>query len=166
MRLLKYVDELCGDYSCDTSVCIKRHPKQCKFYKYYNRCKFNPCKYSHTSKENEKMKEIDEKVCEIEDLLKNKIDIGNKIKIYDEKINSLENTIKSLEVKIMNQNEIINEITKRENNVEKHQLSKKNILQRIEDIEISNAEKDKVIEYLTEKVKHLEEKSQEIEISS
>ena len=50
------------------------------------------------------MKEIDEKVCEIEDLIKNKIDIGNKIKIYDEKINSLENTIKSLEVKIMNQN--------------------------------------------------------------
>ena len=112
------------------------------------------------------MKEIDEKVCEIEDLLKNKIDIGNKIKIYDEKINSLENTIKSLEVKIMNQNEIINEITEREKNVEKHQLRKKNILQRIEDIEISNAEKDKVIEYLTEKVKHLEEKSQEIEISS
>ena len=45
-------------------------------------------------------------------------------------------------------------------------MRKKHILQRIEDIEKSNAEKDKVIEYLTEKVKHLEEKSQEIDISS
>ena len=71
-----------------------------QIFKNCNRCKFNPCKYSHTAQENEKIKEIDDKVCEIEDILKNKLDLENKIKEYDEKIRSLENVMKSLEVTI------------------------------------------------------------------
>ena len=30
---------------CDPSNCIKSFPKECKYYRNYKRCKFNPCKF-------------------------------------------------------------------------------------------------------------------------
>ena len=38
--------------SCDTDIfiissCDKRHPRICRYYINYGRCKFNPCSYSH-----------------------------------------------------------------------------------------------------------------------
>ena len=50
-RLL-HVKEICESESCETSKCPKRHPKACKFYAEYRRCKFGDyCSYSHDIKE-------------------------------------------------------------------------------------------------------------------
>ena len=40
--------EVCNDESCDITLCSKRHPKACKFFKEYKRCKFSECcSFSH-----------------------------------------------------------------------------------------------------------------------
>ena len=95
----QHCDELCGDSACDPSSCIKRHPKECKYFRNYNRCKFNPCKFVHTANANdEKIKELTEKVNKIEDNFNEKDDIELKINEINEKLKVLE----SLETSIMN----------------------------------------------------------------
>jgi hypothetical protein len=96
----QHVDELCDDSSCDPLNCIKRHPKECKYYSNYKRCKFNPCKFLHLKNENydEKLKEISKKQETIEENLQEKINIINlKIKEIDEKIDIHEEAIKAIE---------------------------------------------------------------------
>ena len=39
--------ELCDIENCDGKICDKRHPKPCRYFQNYGRCKFNPCSYSH-----------------------------------------------------------------------------------------------------------------------
>ena len=36
----RHVTLVCDDHKCDVSQCEKRHPKICKFYRDYKRCKF------------------------------------------------------------------------------------------------------------------------------
>ena len=40
------------DFACKSRTCDKRHPKECKYYTNYRRCKFSPCKFSHIEKMN------------------------------------------------------------------------------------------------------------------
>ena len=48
----KYAKEVCDDDNCDTQQCIKRHPRTCKFFKEFKRCKFNQyCSYSHANED-------------------------------------------------------------------------------------------------------------------
>ena len=48
---LQHLNELCSNSACETSQCPKRHPKICKFFREFNRCKFGAyCSYLHTSK--------------------------------------------------------------------------------------------------------------------
>ena len=39
--------KLCETQACDILNCLLRHPKKCKFYTEYKRCKFDPCAYKH-----------------------------------------------------------------------------------------------------------------------
>ena len=44
----RHVTLVCEDENCDISKCEKRHPKICKFYRDYKRCKFTVgCMYKH-----------------------------------------------------------------------------------------------------------------------
>ena len=43
-----HIDDDCDDSSCDKLNCIRRHPKECIYFRKYKRCKFDPCKYLHT----------------------------------------------------------------------------------------------------------------------
>ena len=38
---------MCENKTCDTNKCSQRHPRECRYYREYNRCKFNPCKFKH-----------------------------------------------------------------------------------------------------------------------
>ena len=41
-------DDLCQDDQCDVFSCSKRHPKQCRYFKDFNRCKYGDyCSYKH-----------------------------------------------------------------------------------------------------------------------
>ena len=42
-----HVNESCENVSCDISSCSQRHPRECRYYREYKRCKFTPCKYTH-----------------------------------------------------------------------------------------------------------------------
>ena len=44
----RHIDEVCEKESCESEQCDKRHPKECIYFKTFNRCKFGDyCKYSH-----------------------------------------------------------------------------------------------------------------------
>ena len=44
----EHVQEICQDNECNQSECRRRHPKECKYFKLYKRCKFNDfCAFSH-----------------------------------------------------------------------------------------------------------------------
>ena len=40
-------NEICPNQTCEVKTCSLRHPKICRFYRDYGRCKFFPCAYMH-----------------------------------------------------------------------------------------------------------------------
>ena len=49
----KHVNEVCEEISCEVQSCDLRHPRTCKFYSAYGRCKFGEwCFYKHEKKTN------------------------------------------------------------------------------------------------------------------
>ena len=121
-----------------------RHPKLCRFFIQYKNCKFDPCRFEHVEKETDIEKlilenqKIQEKLTYFETTLNEKEHSENEVKNCEEKMIQLEEKIKNLE--------------KEETNV----LNKRNILQRIEDLEKNNIEKDEKIRFLTGKIEELE----------
>ena len=129
-----HVDELCDTDSCDLAVCTSRHPKECKYFRNYNRCKFNPCKFAHKAieRKDEKLSETIDKVAKIEDILQDRIDLEKKVDEYDEKINILENIIKEMELSMKKRKAEFDEFINREKEDVRNLTKKKNILQRLE----------------------------------
>ena len=75
-----HINENCDDNSCDDLNCNSRHPKECRYYRKYQRCKFDPCKYLHREKN-------------IDEIIKTKKDIDLKIKMIDDKLEELDDKI-------------------------------------------------------------------------
>ena len=55
-----YVDETCKNQLCEIIKRQSRHPKPCKNFRDFGRCKFNPCKFKHVifDIENDNIKSI------------------------------------------------------------------------------------------------------------
>ena len=50
----EHVNDICDEDSCDASDCLKRHPRPCKYFDLYRRCKFlDFCSFSHRNVENQ-----------------------------------------------------------------------------------------------------------------
>ena len=86
----KHVKELCENHDCEVISCSLRHPKICRFYRDYNRCKFGEwCYFKHVEKI-ENSKEIFDKLKALEKLVEEKDSLitilANKIKIIEETI--------------------------------------------------------------------------------
>ena len=63
-RLL-HVKAICEIPSCDVNVCKLRHPRVCKYFRDYSRCKFSDwCSYKHLKKSSDQVtiKEILDKL--------------------------------------------------------------------------------------------------------
>ena len=59
----QHVDEICERDLCDIKSCIQRRPKECRYYRDYQRCKFGEwCHFAHIEKKNELQKVILENV--------------------------------------------------------------------------------------------------------
>ena len=124
---LMHISEKCTNPSCEIKTCNLRHPKVCKFYRDYRRCKFGEwCYFLHKENENidnktiedlrvdmnekrdvieKKLKEIDEKIAIAE---KQEIESIKKLEnIFNEKIETFENTIKTLKKCIIEKDEYI-----------------------------------------------------------
>ena len=111
------MNAICDDSSCDISNCKLRHPRICKFYREFRKCKFSEwCSYVHIEnendlddlkKENEKMltnieKEIYEKDKVIEDLVKRVSELERKITEKDENMKNLEEKLNLVDEKLRN----------------------------------------------------------------
>ena len=64
-----HVNEKCENTSCNISSCNLRHPRICKYFRDYRRCKFGEwCSFDHNIKdifENQSITEINEKLNEL-----------------------------------------------------------------------------------------------------
>ena len=69
-----HVNVICVVKNCDMIVCEKRHPRSCKFYRDYGRCKFvDFCKYNHNDPPQDKSaKQFEIKMTHIEILVSEK----------------------------------------------------------------------------------------------
>ena len=85
--------EICKEASCVLETCLKRHPRICRFYRFYNNCKFGEfCQFSHDLKENkcgnsERINKL-EKTC---------IDINFRLLVNDELLKKVHCEVVSLQ---------------------------------------------------------------------
>ena len=78
-----HLKEVCEIKSCETQNCTKRHPRICKYYYEFRRCKFGSyCSFSHRVSSSDTI-ENDNKICEIK-----------------RKMSSLEKTVTENEIQI------------------------------------------------------------------
>ena len=133
----RHVKETCENLSCDISNCIQRHPKVCKWYRDYQKCKFDPCLFLH--KENNTEIYILKK--ENEDILTNIKDIENAVKDLDAKIVRSESIVDRLETiqnkfekftvmekQIFDQESVIKTLVKRVNEMEENLKKKDDVI--------------------------------------
>ena len=78
----RHVNTICEDRSCEIRKCLSRHPKVCKFYNYYRRCKFNPCAFLHVDKD-----------ASIEEMKRENVLISEKIRKTEEAIQELDDQL-------------------------------------------------------------------------
>ena len=167
-------NEICEKYSCNITSCNQRHPRECRYYREYRRCKFNPCKFKHVTHspydESEILKLREDhlksvaRLEEIEKILNERNKLENTIKNCNDRLEAFENQIQVMEQNISkNEREI--DLMKNNETDDKNLLKKRSILQRLVDIEEKNVEKDKTIEFLSERVESLEGKLKQVQES-
>ena len=85
---MMHIDEICGNCECDIKICNLRHPRICNYFRDYRRCKFGQwCSFRHEPFEN---KNIDDRISEVERMLKEKADLDQKIQMCDKKLAEIE----------------------------------------------------------------------------
>ena len=46
----RHIQEICEKDDCEIHNCERRHPRECRFWKVYNRCKFGDfCSFKHNN---------------------------------------------------------------------------------------------------------------------
>ena len=101
---------------------------------------------------------------EIAKILNERNELENIIKNCNDRLEAFENQIQVMEQNISkNEQEI--DLMKNNETDDKYLLKKRNILQRLVDIEEMNVEKDKTIKFLSERVESLEGKLKQVQES-
>ena len=100
----QHVHNICANDSCEITNCKKRHPKICRYYTQYHRCKFSSfCSYSHRIPDLPSHEQEQSRIQNTE--TKEKADKS------EEKLKEKEEAIQHLKVKIV-------EIDERNSNIE------------------------------------------------
>ena len=130
-------------------MCTFRHPKVCKYYRDYRKCKFDPCMFSHVEEENdpeiEKLKQENE--------------------LIQKQIENLEKTMNDLNTKILEKEDFIDKLVQVEKKFERVITIEKDfcdkssaietLISKVDALEDELCEKDNIIKDLTEKVNSL-----------
>ena len=101
-----HINEICKESSCEINSCRQRHPKTCKYFRDFGRCKFSPCAFKHQVVTNayddilKEMKEINEKIVDLESDI---LDKNQQIEKMSCKIENLERklTIQAKESEVL-----------------------------------------------------------------
>ena len=95
----QHVEEICGNLSCEIKRCNLRHPKVCKFFRDYNRCKFGEwCCFKHITNNTEidaiSTETIRKEIEALQKIINDKDEVINqlseKIKVIEDKLFSVE----------------------------------------------------------------------------
>ena len=84
-----HIEDLCDTDNCDGRSCDKRHPKACRYFEIFGRCKYNPCSYSHVagSLVHDKLGNLESLI----NVMKHEIDVlKQSLKMNEEKTKKLE----------------------------------------------------------------------------
>ena len=102
----QHIKEICFEKSCEISQCNQRHPKVCRYYRNYGRCKFSPCALKHEDHADYN-KTVDKEIKTSHDKF---LALENAILGKNEEIEELTNKILSIEHTLFeNFNKIIEE---------------------------------------------------------
>ena len=92
----RHAKQICINSNCDVLSCENRHPRNCKWYQEYNRCKFTTyCKFKHVKidsienlmdKIKENSNELNELAKKLEKIEKVELDIQKRIEAYEDQI--------------------------------------------------------------------------------
>ena len=107
----QHVIDICENVSYELSVCMLRHPKTCKLYMEFGRCKFDPCAFKHIGnnsleKLNEENREILYKLSVVEKALKALEEEETEVTENMKKATN-EETIGAFEEKMIHQNGVL-----------------------------------------------------------
>ena len=72
----KHVLEVCDDKECNKSLCIKRHPRPCKYFDNNGFCKLGSiCAYAHNNHKKNEIQKLELKIDELIQLVKKKEEV-------------------------------------------------------------------------------------------
>ena len=83
----KHVNTIWEKTDCEIEKCEFRHPRKCKFYLQFGRCKFSPCSYKHEQGYEAKLDGLEKLVKEKEVEI---LSLKNHVKFIDSKLEKLE----------------------------------------------------------------------------
>ena len=77
-----HIHEICLETHCESQNCPKRHPKLCRFYSLYQRCKFGDyCAFKHS--ENQQVREIEELKVKLISLEKKNLNLNERLEVVE-----------------------------------------------------------------------------------
>ena len=120
---------MCVDKNCEVFDCEKRHPKLCKYFRDFKKCRFTTCAFKHDNQNDvnedtvEKVKRLEKRLYEIECASKKNEQKGNeknvekKLEVFEKnyvgKIETLENQLRKFNKIIDEKDFIISSLEKR-----------------------------------------------------
>ena len=88
----KHIDEICLENNCEIKMCLKRHPRPCKFFDLYQKCKFGTfCAFKHC--ESIQAKELKNLKSKVEDLEVDNLEKSKEISFLIERLELVEQII-------------------------------------------------------------------------
>lgn len=134
----KHYENICDISFCENNNCLKRHPRECRYFLENSYCKFGSyCKFRHS--ENIGNKSMNKAFVENINLLKSKID-------------SLETLIKEKDSKIDNITKILNEL-------------KESVMKNVDDLEEMDNPLESIIESEHDCNKEMDEPNESTEVT-
>ena len=116
----KHIKEICSENDCSVAVCSKRHPRECRYFALYNRCKFGSyCNYAHKPSTETLLKSCETKIKYLEKVVNEveneKLDLKCKVDNLAMKLEALEKelkkeTIKDNSMKTINDSAIVEDL--------------------------------------------------------
>ena len=109
-------NDICENGGCPVIGCLFRHPRKCRFFLEFGRCKFGTyCRFAHAPSENKKtLEEIEVLRKEIKEMKLKMKNTEKEIKQKDEEISTLVNEARSKDAHIKNLEQLLEASSERE----------------------------------------------------
>ena len=146
---LQHINEICEIPSCETETCLKRHPRSCRFFTDFKRCKFGTyCSFSH---------KIPDTSLEVQEN-------GNVLREMISRLNTLETVVKQNENEVKNVNEKLKTVEEKNLKLEKEMKTVLESVKAVSEIVVKEAT-EALIDVISKQQDEIEKRS-EIKLDS